>query len=106
MYLACYDLRVDEISDSINNKTSISLSRNKPVALVVGAAGFLGSHLVDQLLDKGIQVIGVDDLSNGKKQNLQDAAGDKNLHFLIESPDGLELELSRLDYLFILASEN
>jgi len=106
LYLACYDLRVDEISDSINNKTSISLSRNKPVALVVGAAGFLGSHLVDQLLDKGIQVIGVDDLSNGKKQNLQDAAGDKNLHFLIESPDGLELELSRLDYLFILPSEN
>lgn len=94
-----------EIDDSINKKTSILLSRNNPVALVVGAAGFLGSHLVDQLLDKKIQVIGVDDLANGKKQNLHEAAGNKNFNLLIESPDDLELELQRLDYLFIVPAE-
>ncbi len=77
------------------------LSRNTPVSLVVGAAGFLGSYLVDKLLDKGIQVIGVDDLSAGRRQNLQKATEDKNFHLIIESPDKVELDLSRLDYLFI-----
>lgn len=92
-----------ELSDSINQKNSILLARNNPVALVVGAAGFLGSHLVDKLLEKGIQVIGVDDLKNGEKENLNEAVGNKNFHFIIESPDELDLELSRLDYLFLAA---
>ena len=97
---------MDELGESINKKTSIMLSRNTPVALVVGAAGFLGSHLVDKLLDKGIQVVGVDDLITGKRQNLQKATEDKNFHLIIESPDEVELDLSRLDYLFITFGGN
>lgn len=90
-----------EIIDNSIKKTSINLSRNTPVALVVGAAGFLGSHLVDKLLDKGLQVIGIDDLKTNKRQNLQEAIKNKNFHLIIESPDQVELDLSRLDYLFI-----
>lgn len=82
------------------------LSRNTPVALVVGAASFLGSHLVDKLLDKGLQVAGVDDSVAGKRQNLQNAIKDKNFHLIIESPDKVELDLSRLDYLFIASDGN
>ena len=37
---------------------------------VLGAAGFLGSHLVDRLLDRGDSVIGVDDFSSGSLRNL------------------------------------
>ena len=54
---------MDELADSINKKNSIAVARNTPVAFVVGAAGFLGSHLVDKLLDKKIQDDGVDNLS-------------------------------------------
>lgn len=41
--------------------------------LVTGAAGFIGSALVDRLLAEGHSVVGVDDLSNGRIANL-DAA--------------------------------
>jgi UDP-glucuronate decarboxylase len=43
-------------------------------AVVTGAAGFLGSHLVDRLLADGVAVIAVDNLSTGRLSNLRDAA--------------------------------
>lgn len=38
--------------------------------LVTGGAGFIGSHTVDALIADGHQVVVVDDLSSGKRQNL------------------------------------
>lgn len=42
-------------------------------AMVVGGAGFIGSHLVDRLLSEGLQVEVVDDLSSGSLSNLASA---------------------------------
>jgi len=44
---------------------------NRPVALVTGGAGFVGSHLVSSLIARGEDVLIVDDLSTGEVRNLQ-----------------------------------
>lgn len=41
--------------------------------LITGAAGFLGSHLSDEMLRRGYQVIGIDNLSQGSLRNLEPA---------------------------------
>ena len=39
-------------------------------SLVTGGAGFIGSHLADALLERGDEVLIVDDLSSGKLENI------------------------------------
>ena len=56
--------------------------------LVTGGAGFIGSHLVDRLLEKDNQVIMVDNLDTGKKSNLK-PNNNLEAHF-IDILDGLE----------------
>jgi UDP-glucose 4-epimerase len=48
---------------------------------ITGVAGFLGSHLCDRLLDDGVEVVGVDDLSRGSLDNLTQAFGNSLFHF-------------------------
>ena len=43
-------------------------------ALVTGGAGFIGSHLVDRLIQDGFRVTVVDDLSSGRRTNLNPGA--------------------------------
>jgi UDP-glucose 4-epimerase len=47
-------------------------------ALVTGGAGFIGSNLVDALLERGDEVTVIDDLSSGRRENLAQA-GDARL---------------------------
>jgi UDP-glucose 4-epimerase len=49
--------------------------------LVTGAAGFIGSNVCDVLLADGHEVIGLDDLSRGKLENLADARSSDSFSF-------------------------
>ena len=55
-------------------------------AIVAGAADFLGSHLVDRLLDDGMEVLGIDNLMTGSLRNLERAQTDSRLPLRPEIP--------------------
>ena len=40
-------------------------------ALITGGAGFIGSHLCDDLLEKGFEVVCLDNLITGKEANIK-----------------------------------
>ena len=46
--------------------------------LITGAAGFLGSHLTDRLINEGHQVIGLDNFITGNRENLAHLANNSN----------------------------
>lgn len=56
-------------------------NKNKRI-LVTGGAGFLGSHLIDRLIDRGDDVICVDNLFTGSKQNIEHLRNNPKFEFI------------------------
>jgi dTDP-glucose 4,6-dehydratase len=71
--------------------------------LVTGAAGFLGSHLTDALLEEGNSVLGVDNLCTGSLENLRHLSHEPRFEFL-EHDLCKEFDPKRVDYVFNFAS--
>jgi len=80
-------------------------------AVVTGGSGFLGSHLCDRLISEGINVICIDNLLTGSKENIQHLIGNLKFKFInhdvtnfIEVPESVDYILhfaspaSPLDY--------
>lgn len=78
--------------------------KNIENVLITGGAGFIGSHAVDLLIDKGYNVFVVDNLSSGFNSNLNSKATFYNLD--INSPD-LEnvFKENKIDYVFHFAAQ-
>jgi UDP-glucose 4-epimerase len=74
--------------------------------LVTGGAGFIGSHLVDELIDKGCNVRVLDNLANGKLANLSGHLGKQDFDFFhgsITDPLDVEHAMEGIDMVFHLA---
>ncbi|MGA8741542.1 MAG: UDP-glucuronic acid decarboxylase family protein [Terracidiphilus sp.] len=72
-------------------------------ALIAGAAGFLGSHLADALLEEGNEVLGVDNLCTGSLENLKHLSSEPRFEFL-EQDICCSFDPKRVDYVFNFAS--
>ena len=70
--------------------------------LVTGGAGFIGSHLVDRLMEAGHEVICVDNLYTGRKSNNAHWSEHPNFQF-IEHDIVNPIEIDNIDQIYHLA---
>lgn len=60
----------------------ISVGKARKRAVVTGGAGFLGSHLCDNLLKRGYDVVCVDNFLTGSPENIAHLTGNQRFHFI------------------------
>ncbi|KAG5632954.1 hypothetical protein H5410_004671 [Solanum commersonii] len=82
-------------------KVPLGLKRKNLRVLVTGGAGFVGSHLVDRLIERGDSVIVVDNFFTGQKQNLLHHLN--NPKFELVRHDVVEPILLEVDHIYHLA---
>ena len=78
-----------------------------PSALVTGAAGFIGSHLVDGLLDRGYRVTGLDNFTTGSTENLENARENDQFTLIegdIRDKEIVDAAMADVDAVFHLAA--
>ena len=71
--------------------------------LVTGGAGFLGSHLCDELLRRGHRVICVDNLETGSLANIEHIRGPQFVHLNLDIIEPYHVE-EEVDFVYHLAS--
>ena len=71
-------------------------------ACVTGGAGFIGSHLVDRLVDGGDEVVVLDDLSTGMRENINPAA--RFVEGSVQDDQAIAEAVNGCDVIFHLAS--
>lgn len=77
--------------------------------LVTGGASFIGSHLVDRLVEQGARVRVVDDLTSGRRENLSGHLADGKVEFLqadLREPGVARAAMQGLDTVFHLAADH
>jgi nucleoside-diphosphate-sugar epimerase len=73
--------------------------------LVTGGAGFIGSHLCEELLKKDYQVVCLDNLVTGSEENIKDLKNNPNFEFIkADITEPINNQPSTINYIFHLAS--
>jgi dTDP-glucose 4,6-dehydratase len=75
--------------------------------LISGAAGFIGSHLCDRLIEKGHEVLAIDNLITGHKENIEHLFNSPKFQFIehdVCEPLTLSKAVDRVVHLASLAS--
>jgi UDP-glucose 4-epimerase len=87
--------------------SGMSDSPNYRRILITGGAGFIGSHLTEELLKRELSVTVIDDLSTGNWRNLDHLSNNRRLRVIVASADDAQLlrkEVPRHDFVYHLAS--
>ena len=74
-------------------------------AIVTGGAGFIGSHIVDELISRGIETFVIDNLSTGSMENLQQHKNNRLLHVFIDDAKNIRRLLFGVDKIDIVFHE-
>ena len=77
---------------------------DRPTSVVTGGVGFLGSHLVELLLERDHQVIAIDNLVTGNVDNVAHLAGHRNLRFIHQDVTEFLFLDGPVDYVWHFAS--
>jgi dTDP-glucose 4,6-dehydratase len=85
-------------------KKTTGKSGNRPVSVVTGSAGFLGSHLVDLLLNRGHRVVGIDNFVTGRVENFAHLAGNQDFRFIQQDITEFVYLKEKVDYIWHFAS--
>jgi len=70
------------VQQYLSPKSDVPMLQQYQRVLVAGGAGFIGSHIVDKLLEAGVEVAVIDNLSTGRMENLNQHKHNKNFHFV------------------------
>ena len=89
--------------------TSLHFPWKNTKVLVTGGSSFIGSHLVDALIEKGAAVRVVDDLSSGKLENIKNHIEKKRIEFIkgdLRNSDIISSSFKGIDLIFHLAADH
>jgi len=79
------------------------MAQSYPKIMVTGGAGFIGSHIVNRTLKEGYEVVVIDDLSQGRLENISRHLNNKSFKFIeadIRDPEKVEAIVKDADAIF------
>jgi UDP-glucose 4-epimerase len=76
-------------------------------SIITGGAGFIGSHLIEKLLEDGCKIVVVDNFSSGKLENIKELLNDPSITIVkedLKKPKKLERIVQKSEVIFHLAA--